>query len=186
MASHRQYAGFVIHPVDPPGPQPHVVPRVPASSGALIFDVRRRLLILKPTYKAGWNLPGGEMEADGETPWEACRREVREECGLEVDAGRLVAVDFRRQRPARPATPERPGRPARPGGLRFLFDCGSLPDDVLAGIVLDPGEIAAYRLVPLPEVLPMLRKGLRRAIRSVLAADAFVYLEDGLPVRGVT
>ena len=60
------------------------VPRIPASAGAMIFDCKGRLLILKPTYKAGWTIPGGEMEADGETPWEACQREVAEECGLTV------------------------------------------------------------------------------------------------------
>src|SRR5216683_1070432 len=47
---------------------------IPVSAGALIFDRAGRLLILKPTYKSGWTIPGGVMEADGETPWEACRR----------------------------------------------------------------------------------------------------------------
>ena len=44
-----------------------------------------RLLIVKPAYKSGWTIPGGVMEADGETPWEACRREVREETGVEAE-----------------------------------------------------------------------------------------------------
>jgi hypothetical protein len=48
-----------------------LVPRIPASSGALIRDRKGRLLILKPTYKSGWTIPGGIVEADGETPWEA-------------------------------------------------------------------------------------------------------------------
>jgi 8-oxo-dGTP diphosphatase len=47
------------------------LPAVPASAGALIFDRAGRLLILKPTYKTGWTIPGGVMEADGETPWDA-------------------------------------------------------------------------------------------------------------------
>ena len=88
------------------------VPAIPVSAGALIFDRAGRLLILKPTYKTGWTIPGGVMEADGETPWDACRREVREECGIEVRGGRLACVDFR------------PGRPGHPGGIRFLFDYG--------------------------------------------------------------
>src|SRR5690348_2961409 len=53
------------------------VPAIPVSAGALIFDRRGRLLIIKPTYKSGWTIPGGVMEADGETPWQACMREVR-------------------------------------------------------------------------------------------------------------
>src|SRR5215467_6859181 len=92
------------------------LPAIPAAAGAMIFDDRGRLLILKPTYKSGWTVPGGVMEADGETPWQACQREVREETGLEVRTGRLACVDFRRP------------RPGRTGGMRFLFDCGAFGD----------------------------------------------------------
>ena len=42
---------------------PYEIPRIPASAGALIFDEAGRLLILKPTYKAGWTIPGGQVEA---------------------------------------------------------------------------------------------------------------------------
>ena len=77
------------------------VPRVPASAGALIFDGAGRLLILKPNYKKGWTIPGGQIDANGESPWDACRRETREECGLEVVRGRLVCVDFRTLKPNR-------------------------------------------------------------------------------------
>jgi len=90
------------------------LPAIPVSAGALIYDRAWRLLILKPTYKSGWTIPGGVMEADGESPWEACQREVREETGLEVSRGRLAAMDFRRP------------RKGQPGGIRFLFDCGRL------------------------------------------------------------
>ena len=79
------------------------LPAIPVSAGALIFDQAGRLLILKPTYKTGWTIPGGIVEADGETPWDACRREVLEECGIEVSSGRLACTDYR------------PGRPGHPG-----------------------------------------------------------------------
>jgi len=105
------------------------LPAIPTSAGALIFDRASRLLILKPTYKTGWTIPGGVMEAGGETPWDACRREVREECGLEMRSGRLACVDFR------------PARPRRPGGIRFLFDCGQAADTVLSAITVQPEEI---------------------------------------------
>ncbi len=36
---------------------------IPASGGALVRDRRGRLLVLKPTYKAGWTIPGGVVEA---------------------------------------------------------------------------------------------------------------------------
>ena len=142
------------------------LPAIPVSAGALIFNRAGRLLILKPTYKSGWTIPGGVMEADGETPWDACRREVREECGIEVRRGRLACMDFRRP------------KPGRAGGIRFLFDCGPLGDNVLAGIVLQPEEISEYRLAALPDALGLLRGPIRRRVRAARAARP-VYLENG-------
>ena len=149
------------------------LPAIPVSAGALIFDQAGRLLILKPTYKTGWTRPGGVMEEDGETPWDACRREVREECGIEVRGGRLACVDFR------------PGRPGHPGGIRFLFDCGAVDDAALAAITVQPEEVAEYRLVPLEGALALLRPPVRRRVRAVSRHRGFVYLEDGRPVSGV-
>jgi ADP-ribose pyrophosphatase YjhB (NUDIX family) len=145
-------------------------PAIPASAGALIFDEAGRLLILKPTYKSGWTIPGGVMEADGETPWEACQREVREECGIDVRHGRLVCMDFRRP------------RPGKPGGIRFLFHCGAMGKERLAAIVMQPEEISEYRLAPLAEALPLLRQPIRRRVRAATSARGLAYLEDGLPV----
>ena len=146
------------------------LPAIPVSAGALIFDPAGRLLILKPTYKSGWTIPGGVMEADGESPWEACQREVREETGLEVSRGRLAAMDFRRP------------REGRPGGVRFLFDCGQVSDKVLAGLKLQLEEISESRLVPLPDALTLLRGPIRRRVRAATRGRALVYLEDGRPV----
>ena len=157
--------------------EPVCGPAIPASAGALVFDPDGRLLILKPTYKSGWTIPGGVMEADGETPWEACQREVREECGLEVRSGRLVCVDFRRP------------RPGRRGGVRFLFDCGAVDRARLDAMVLQPDEISEHRLEPLPAALTMLRGPIRRRVKAARRAmgrraGGLVYLEDGRRVRG--
>jgi 8-oxo-dGTP diphosphatase len=149
-------------------------PAVQVSAGALIFDRVGRLLILEPTYKTGWTIPGGVMEADGETPWDACRREVREECGIEVRSGRLACTDFH------------PGRPGHPGGIRFLFDCGPVDDAALAAIKLQPEEIAEYRLVPPVTALALLRPAIRRRVQAVSRHPGFVYLEDGRPVPGIS
>src|ERR1700760_4607278 len=126
------------------------LPAIPASAGALIFDQAGRRLILKPTYKSGWTIPGGVMEADGETPWDACRREVREECGIEVAGGRLVGMGFSRP------------KAGRAGGMPFLFNCGALGDDLLAKIALQAEEISEYQLTAVPEALGLLRGPIRR------------------------
>ena len=45
-----------------------VLPRIPASAGGLIFDGSGRLLIVNPTYKKHWTIPGGIMEATARRP----------------------------------------------------------------------------------------------------------------------
>ncbi len=160
--------------VDPAGSEtPSQLPRIPASAGALIFDQTGRLLILKPSYKAGWTVPGGQIEETGESPWQACRRETLEECGLELDRGRLACVDFLRP------------RPGRPGGVRFLFDCGALPDEQLATIAIDPAEIDEYRLAELDEAAALLSGPVRRRVRAAAGRKRCVYLEDGRRVKDV-
>ena len=143
------------------------LPAIPVSAGALIFDPAGRLLILKPTYKSGWTIPGGVMEADGESPWEACQREVREETGLEVSRGRLAAMDFR------------PAKPGRLAGIRYLFDCGQVADEALADVKLQPEEISDARLVSLTEAFTLLRGPISRRVQS--ATQGHFYLEDGRP-----
>jgi 8-oxo-dGTP pyrophosphatase MutT (NUDIX family) len=148
-------------------------PRIPASAGALIFDACGRLLVLKPSYKKHWTIPGGQIEPGGESPWETCRRETREECGLEVEQGRLVCVDFLR--------PKR----ERPGGVRFLFDCGTFSDAQLAAITLQEEEILDHRIVDLSEARKLLSGPIRRRVMAATGAERVVYLEDGRPVSGV-
>ena len=114
------------------GPRPPTVssgtrpPRIPSASRpsrcprALVFDRAGRLLILKPTNKSGWTIPGGVLETDGETPGDAGRREVAEELGLHIDAGhpvRLACMDFRRPARANSANDRKIAAPAPSGCL---------------------------------------------------------------------
>jgi ADP-ribose pyrophosphatase YjhB (NUDIX family) len=139
----------------------------------LIFDKAGRLLILKPTYKAAWTVPGGQIEPTGESPWEACRRETFEECGLHVERARLACVDFLRP------------RAGRPGGMRFLFDCGALRKRRLAAIELDRAEISEHLFVSPDDADALLSGPVRRRVRAAIARKRCVYLEDGKPVPGV-
>lgn len=149
------------------------VPRIPASAGALIFDPEGRLLLLKPTYKKRWTIPGGQIEANGESPWEACRRETREECGLEIVRGQLVCVDFLRP------------KPNRPGGMRFLFDCGTLMNSQLDTIRLQEDEIRAHSFEEPADAPALLSGPVGRRVSAAIGAEGFVYLEDGQPVPDV-
>jgi len=113
------------------------------------------------------------MEANGETPWEACQREVEEECGLEVQTGRLVCVDFLRP------------RPGKPGGMRFLFHCGEFDDVTLGAVVLQTDEISTHRFVEVAKARELLSGPLRRRIEAACGSTTLRYLEDGRPVRGM-
>ncbi len=151
----------------------YALPRVPASSGAHLRAGDGRILIMKPPYKAGWTVPGGQVEEDGESPWAACRREVAEETGLTVDSGRLVCVDFLHP------------RPGRPGGMRFLFDCGTVAVGDRERIVIQPDEIEDYRWAT-PDAAERLLSGpVGRRVARAVGATATRYLEDGRPVEGV-
>jgi 8-oxo-dGTP diphosphatase len=56
--------------------------RRPRHEGALVaIYVGRALLLVKSSYRAEWNFPGGSVHA-GETPVAAAQREMEEEIGL--------------------------------------------------------------------------------------------------------
>jgi len=139
----------------------------------VIRDEQGRLLIVKPTYKTGWTIPGGTMELDGETPWQACQREVLEEVGLRVRHGRLVAVD------------SRPPKGPEPLRVRMLFDCGTLTPEQVAAIRLPRAELRAHRFVTIEDAMPLLRTPIARRVAAGIRTTSCVYLEDGLPATGI-
>lgn len=111
--------------------------RLPAKRMAtcvLFFDEGDRLLVVKPTYRKDWLLPGGTVERD-ESPWDGARREVLEEIGLEVGQLHLAAVDWR--------GPDDHVDEC----MHFAFYGGIMAPDQQAAIRPDGVEIADYRFV---------------------------------------
>ncbi|MET7617286.1 NUDIX domain-containing protein [Streptomyces sp. NPDC005408] len=143
------------------------------AAGVLLFDEEDRVLLVDPTYKPGWEFPGGVVER-GEAPARAGMREVTEELGIELaEVPRLLVVDWEAPRP--------PGF----GGLRLLYDGGRL-ESAEAGRVLLPGsELRGWRFVAeeeAAELLPPTRyERLRWALRARERGSA-LYLEAGVPV----
>jgi 8-oxo-dGTP pyrophosphatase MutT (NUDIX family) len=72
----------------------------PSFAAAVVTDAEGRVLLVHTTYgERKWNLPGGVLE-QGEAPWEAARREAREELGIELGGMSLCGVYFLAHRDA--------------------------------------------------------------------------------------
>ena len=71
---------------------PNGTPVVVQTGASIIVEDRQgRILMQQRADDGTWSYPGGRIEID-ETVEDGARREVREECGLEVGALRLLGV----------------------------------------------------------------------------------------------
>lgn len=70
------------------------LPRKRSAVGVLIFD-GDKLLVLEPSYKPNWLVPGGVVEKS-ESPYEAAIRECKEEIGLAVEIISFLCADYKR------------------------------------------------------------------------------------------
>lgn len=131
---------------------------------ALITDEQGNVLIVKPSHKDGWIFPGGYVEV-GESPSEACRREILAELGVEVNGpNKLLSVDYHSR------TSEY---------VMFMFDGGVFTDDMIASITLPP-QLLEFRFVPPDEALTLLRANSARRLMPSLESrhqTGIAYLE---------
>ncbi|MDT0462986.1 NUDIX hydrolase [Streptomyces gibsoniae] len=132
------------------------LPRVIAGAAVLFRDTAGRILLVEPNYRDGWALPGGTIESDdGETPRQGARRETLEEIGLDVEPGRLLAVDWVHGT-------------ARPPLVAYLYDGGVLGEDDLKAIRLQEEELLSWRLVAREEITAHLPGALGRRVLTAL------------------
>ncbi|MFK0265256.1 NUDIX domain-containing protein [Streptomyces angustmyceticus] len=143
------------------------------AAGVLLFDDQDRVLLVDPTYKAGWEFPGGIVER-GEAPAHAGVREVAEELGIELPrAPRLLVLDWEAPKP--------PGF----GGLRLLYDGGTLTDDRISKLLLPGAELRDWRFATESEAEKMLPPVRWNRLRWALRArerGCPLHLEAGVPV----
>lgn len=116
-----------------------------------------RFLLVNPTYKEHWDLPGGMAEAN-ESPSDALVREVAEELGIEVSVDRLIAVDW--------IGPHGPWDDQ----IVFVFDTEALTSDVVADLKIADEEISDFAFLSLRDAKRHLRDDvaarLERAARA--------------------
>jgi ADP-ribose pyrophosphatase YjhB (NUDIX family) len=141
-------------------------PRVAA--GALFTDEAGRILLVRPTYKEYWDIPGGYVEP-GESPRAACLREIREELGVPLPVGGLLVVDW---------------APAEGEGdkLLFIFDGGQLGAEQGERIAFRDGELSEWRFVADEELDGYIPARLSRRLRTAASARRSgqpIYAEHG-------
>ncbi len=154
------------------------------SAGALFF-YDNRILVVKPSYRDYWLFPGGLAE-DGESPRDACIREVHEEIGLKVDIGRLLCVDYLPK--GTRIGVEGHIRKTQSDEMTFKFFGGYLSSEQIEGIRVDGSEISDHQFLPINQVIQLLPNYLRNRLpycmRAIEEKTAF-YLENGKIVSDI-
>jgi 8-oxo-dGTP diphosphatase len=138
-------------------------------AGLVCRDPAGRILLVRPTYKPTWEVPGGAVEAD-ESPAAAVAREVREELGFSLHIGRLLVVDWL------------PPRPPKTEGLMLLFDGGVLDDQATLHFDLPADELREWDFVEANRLDSFVTEHMARRLRAALGAlelRGMRYLEAG-------
>jgi 8-oxo-dGTP pyrophosphatase MutT (NUDIX family) len=113
-------------------------------------------MLIRPTYKPHWDIPGGYVEPN-ESPYRACVREIGEELGITRRLGSLLVVDW--------APTDQEG-----DKILYIFDGGRLSDDDLARVAFVDGEISEYRYLDATDIGNLVPARLARRIATALDA----------------
>ncbi|MBX3010170.1 MAG: NUDIX hydrolase [Caldilineaceae bacterium] len=126
------------------------------AAGAFFLDEEQRILLVNPTYKPQWEIPGGMVE-ESEAPREACQREIAEELGLTIIPGYLLSIGYL------------PAKDARGDSLRFIFWGGVLDALARTALHLPADELSEYRFVTLEEAAALVTPSLHGQLGQCLA-----------------
>nr|CEL20146.1 Putative ATP/GTP-binding protein [Kibdelosporangium sp. MJ126-NF4]CTQ97371.1 Putative ATP/GTP-binding protein [Kibdelosporangium sp. MJ126-NF4] len=142
------------------------------ASGVLFTDGGDRVLLVEPSYKPQWEIPGGAVD-ENESPWATASRELAEELGLSRAPGRLLVVDY---------------VPAIDGwteAVMFVFDGGVLAQSDVDNFEFVDSEILSAGFYPLTEARTLLKERLAGRVAAALTAlrtGRTVLCEQGRPM----
>jgi len=132
----------------------------------VIRDQQGRILLVRPSYKPTWDLPGGGAEID-ESPRDAAIREVGEELGVEVEPGKLLAVDWLGPQSGYTEV------------LALLFDAGTLSSEQASHINVDGQEIIEAAFHTAADAMDLLDAEAASRLEAALTTPSS-YLENGI------
>ena len=134
----------------------------------LIFDEEGKLLVVKPTYKNYWHIPGDVIE-NNESPYCACIREVLEETNLEVIPLRLLAVNYTGI------------EEEKIGALVFVSNCRNIKSDLKRNIKIPEDEIEDFRFIDKKDVYKYLDERIAKIVdeyfKSMIKNET-IYLDN--------
>ena len=137
-------------------------------AGCLILNEQSQIMLVKPSYKPVWEIPGGIVEQN-ESPRQCCQREVLEEIGLNLAIGRLLIIDYNSSAEIKSES------------LMFIFDGGTLSSKQISRIELQPDELIDFGFFTqqtLPEEMTTTLKNRVLAAHKQLLNGGDVYLEN--------
>jgi 8-oxo-dGTP diphosphatase len=144
-------------------------PRKLVTADLLVRDPQGRILLVDPTDKPTWELPGGVV-AENEPPRSGAQRELREKLGLDLTPTRLLVVDYQSH------------TDPWDDCLTLIFNGGTLTDAQVDAIrLLDPGlaEFGFSDPSEAGERLPGPVRPRLAAACEALRFDVSRYLQDG-------
>ena len=132
------------------------------ASGAFIFNDQDQLLILKPSYKDGWNLPGGVTD-EFESPYQTVIRECKEETNLNIEIQDLVLVDYIQEII----------KDKKYDHVEFYF---TVIVENISNIQIDNEEIIDYKFIDIKEAEDFLSPKYYQKLQAVLTAQRYPVL----------
>jgi 8-oxo-dGTP pyrophosphatase MutT (NUDIX family) len=146
------------------------LPRKRAISQLLVRSTDGRVLLCQLTYKRDFDLPGGVVEV-AESPQLAVAREVEEELGLTIDAGRLLLTDWL------------PPWGGWDDAICLVFDGGESDAGIVESIVRQEREIRSAGFFTVAEVrekcADFTARRIEAALRNLTDRPGPAYTESG-------
>lgn len=148
------------------------IPKKRMAAGVLIFNTENKILLVKPSYKEHWSIPGGVTDSN-ESPRQTAMRETKEEIDIDLKLCQFLCVDY--------ISP----KDKVDENLQFIFYGGILNKEEIRKIKIDKDEINDYKFVNTDKAMELLggveRKLGKRLPRylDALKSNMAIYLENG-------
>lgn len=148
------------------------LPRKRMSAGGIILNPNNEVILVKPSYKNLWLLPGDVIE-QLESPLDAIKRELREEISLDIDPIKLMFISYIK------------GKTKYEEALCFIFNFGTINNTMVKKIKIYNNEIIDFKFFKLNEIDNIVSENTKKAIHIAyndFNKNGTYYVENGIVV----